>query len=93
MYSHHSKNGSNVADTPEYKLNNVLMKKDGWSLVRPLWPNLIGCESYIVHTSCKREGRRSVQGKGVSVRGMCTYCGETPPDEIAGLEILHNGKI
>ena len=97
MYSHHSDKGTNAATTPKFKLNDVLVEVDGWQLVRPLYPDIIGCQSYIVHIDCKREEPRTAQIHGVhigtGVRGMCTWCGKTPPDEIAGLEILHNGKI
>lgn len=92
MYSHHSSKGTNVAGAAAYKVNDVLMEKDGWRLVRPLYPEMLGCESYIVHMEC-RVPRRSVQSTGALVRNQCPFCGETPPDEIQGLEILHNGKI
>ena len=98
MYSHHSPNGSNVAGTPEYKINEVLVEIDGWRLVKPLDPDLIDCQSYIVHMECNGE-RRTMQEAGVRsvtpdrVRTGCVICGETPPEEILGLEILHNGKI
>ena len=97
MYSHHSSKGTNTAGTPKFKLNDVLVEVDGWRLVRPLYPGLLGVESYIVHMECRGE-RKTVQGEVRSVtpagvRTGCVICGETPPAEIVGLEILHNGKI
>ena len=102
MYSHHSEKGTNTATTPKFKLNDVLVEVDGWQLVRPLYPDIIGCQSYIVHIDCKREEPRTAQTAGVDMgmgtapgvgEGKCTWFGKLPPDEIAGLEILHNGKI
>lgn len=93
MYSHHSANGSNVAGTPKYKLQDVLVEINGWRLVKPLYPNLIDCNSYIVHIDCRREMRSTVQQINKAADKCCTYCGKSPPEEIVGLEILHNGKI
>ena len=95
MYSHHSDKGTNVAGTPKFKENDILLEVDGWCLVRPLYPDLLRISSYIVHMNCRREEPRSVHSVGVRARvgKQCTFCGEMPPDEIAGLEILHNGKI
>lgn len=98
MYSHHSKYRSNTASKPSFKLNDILVEIDGWKLVRPLYPGLLGVASYIVHMKCPGE-KTTVQGavrnvsNGSGVRGGCVICGENPPDEIVGLEILHNGKI
>ena len=98
MYSHHSNNGSNTAGTPKFRLNDTLVEIDGWKLVKPLYPQLMECQSYIVHMACKARDRATVQGavRNVTpggVRTGCVICGELPPDEIVGLEILHNGKI
>ena len=98
MYSHHSNKGTNTANTPKFKLNEVLVEVDGWRLVKPLYPQLIECQSYIVHMGCPTRDRATVQGAvrsagPVGVRMGCVICGELPPDEIVGLEILHNGKI
>lgn len=94
MYSHHSDKGTNVAGTPNFKLSEVLLEIGGWRLVRPLYPALLGVKSYIVHIECKREAPRTAQMMtSGGVHKVCSWCGETPPDEIAGLEILHNGKI
>ena len=94
MYSHHSENGTNTATKPKFKLNDVLVEVGGWRLVRPLYPGMLGVDSYIVHMECQpaRVGK-TVQDMGAGVRKVCVKCGETPPAEIAGLEILHNGKI
>ncbi len=100
MYSHHSKNGGNTAVTPKYKLNTVLMEEDGWRLVRPLHPDLLSCDSYIVHIKCNggsaerwSDGLSTVQGVSRRTPKQCAYCGGVPPASLLGLEILHNGKI
>ena len=97
MYSHHSANGSNTAGTPEYKLNEVLVEIDGWRLVKPLYPALLECKSYVVHIDCcglvKDVSAATVQKAKGQVNKECVRCGLVPPSELLGLEILHNGKI
>lgn len=93
MYSHHSKHNSNTATTPKFRLNDTLVEVDGWRLVRPLYPELLECKSYMVHMECKSHTYVTSQSVNRGVGKVCGFCGETPPDEIVALEILHNGKI
>lgn len=93
MYSHHSDKGTNVASKGKFKVNDVLLDINGWRLVRALYPDLVSCKSYIVHMECDGDGFTTLQGVGTRVKNMCIHCGKTPPPEILGLEILHNGKI
>jgi hypothetical protein len=98
MYEHHT-NGGARAVSAKHKVHDVLLEVDGWRLVRPLYPNLIERDSYIVHWDCDGGRKPGMNVKkwtnkgGIGMGSICTKCGEKCPDEIIGLEILHNGGI
>lgn len=105
MYSHHSEKGTNTATRPKHRLHDVLLEVDGWRLVRPLYPNLVDTNSYIIHWECSgvkmpqsptlpwiNKGDKGATG-GIGVGNKCSKCDAKCPDEIAGLYILHNGGI
>ena len=98
MYEHHSENGTNTATKPKSRVHDVLLEVDGWRLVRPLYPSLVETDSYVVHWDCVNpdmayRARTWVDKGGLGPENKCTKCDQKCPDEIAGMYILHNGKI
>lgn len=85
-------------DQPKGRVHDILLEVDGWRLVKPLFPDLMSVDSYIVHWDCQavvntEMGRHWTNKGGIGLGSKCTKCDEICPEEIQGLEILHNGGI
>jgi hypothetical protein len=60
MYSHHSENGTNVADIPKRDVGDALLEVGDWKLLKSRFPSVHGFDSYPVHLCGK-----SPEGYGV----------------------------
>jgi hypothetical protein len=49
MYSHHSENGTNVADIPKRDAGDCLLEVDNWKLIKARFPLSTGLWSFPIH--------------------------------------------
>ncbi len=92
MYSHHADNGGNTASAPPARKRTVLLEINGWQLVRPFFPKVLGINSYPIHVKCGNTGSgvyRNTDGHP-GLYDKCSQCNSTVPDEIMAMWALHN---
>lgn len=73
--------------------NTVLMEMNGWKLLRPLMPNILGCASYMIHQDCAAVPDKYKGMGGGYVKNQCVHCGLRPPDGLVALHAMHNADF